>query len=115
MPFDQLRRAAPQAQETMPTIEDGVYLEDLADGAEIELKTRHHHYRIVKGGRTQARISGHPQICPEPVTVEIEGSSRTGFGGFKPGFIGRGMHLTFEHPTYHTITTSRILEIHRVH
>jgi len=31
-----------------------------------------------------------------------------------PGFIGRGMHLIFEHPVYHTITTSRILEIHRI-
>jgi hypothetical protein len=25
------------------------------------------------------------------------------------------MHLTFAHPTYHLVTTSRILEIHRVH
>ena len=99
----------------MPSIEDGVYLDDLADGAELELETRNHHYRIVKSARSQARISGHPQICPEPVTVEIEGSSGAGLTEFKPGFIGRGMHLTFEHPTYHTVTTSRILEIHRVH
>jgi len=95
--------------------EDGVYLDDLADGTELELETKNHHYRIVKSTRSQARISGHPKICPEPVTVEIEGSSRAGFAGFKPGFIGRGMHLTFEHPIYRTVTTSRILEIHRLH
>lgn len=98
-----------------PQPEDGVYLEDLADGAELELETKNHHYKIVKSAHAQARISGHPQICPEPVTVEIEGSSRRGLVGFKPGFIGRGMHLTFEHPIYHTVTTSRILQIHRLH
>jgi hypothetical protein len=99
----------------VPSIEDGIYLDDLADGAEIELQTKHHHYKLVKSAHTQARISGHPKICPEPVTVEIEGSSRGGFVGFKPGFIGRGMHLTFAHPTYNMVTTSRILEIHRTH
>ncbi|HXJ93034.1 MAG TPA: hypothetical protein VMT20_09145 [Terriglobia bacterium] len=106
---------AEQQQNLATCTEDGVYLEDLADGAELEVETKNHQYKIVKSARTQARISGHPQICPEPVTVEIEGSSRTGLAGFKPGFIGRGMHLTFEHPTYHTVTTSRILQIHRVH
>lgn len=101
-------------QETMhPGIEDGVYLDDLADGAVLELQTNHHRYKIVKGAHTQARISGHPKFCPEPVTVEIEGSI-SGGQMLKPGFIGRGMHLTFEHPTYHTVTTSRILDIHRI-
>jgi len=99
---------------TVPRFEDGVYLADLADGAELEVETRNHHYRIVKGADAQVRISGHPEICPEPVTVEIEGSSRSGLVGLKPGFIGRGMHLTFAHPTHHLVTTSRILEIHRV-
>lgn len=115
MPSNHSSDRVRQESNAVPSIEDGVYLDELADGAELELETRHHHYRIVKGGRTQARISGHPQICPEPVTVEIDGSSCSGFAGFKPGFIGRGMHLTFEHPTYHTVTTSRILQIHRVH
>jgi hypothetical protein len=106
---------ANQQQNVATQIEDGVYLGDLSDGAELEIETKNHHYKIVKSARTQARISGHPKICPEPVTVEIEGSSRSGLAGFKPGFIGRGMHLTFEHPTYHTVTTSRILRIHRVY
>ena len=93
--------------------EDGVYLDDLAEGAALEVETKHRRYKIVKIAHTLARISGHPIYCPEPVTVEIEGS---GSGGvmLKPRFIGRGMHLIFEHPTYHTVTTSRITDIHRV-
>jgi len=96
-----------------PGNEDGVYLDDLADGAGLEVKTKHHRYKIVKSARTQARISGHPRYCPEPVTVEIEGSADRG-PTLKPGFIGRGMHLVFEHPTYHMVTTSRIMDIHRI-
>jgi hypothetical protein len=45
--------------------------------------------------------------------VEIEGSTGTGLA-LKPGFIGRGMRLIIQHPTYHTVTTSRIMDIHRV-
>jgi hypothetical protein len=115
MPNNHLTDETNKNENEMARTEDGVYLDELADGAELELETKNHHYKIVKSARAQARISGHPQICPEPVTVEIEGSSRAGLVGFKPGFIGRGMHLTFEHPTYHTVTTSRILEIHRLH
>lgn len=115
MSHNHLSNEARTEENELPRREDGVYLDDLADGAELELETKNHHYKIVKSAPTQARISGHPKICPEPVTVQIEGSSRAGLAGFKPGFIGRGMHLTFEHPTYHTVTTSRILEIHRTH
>ncbi len=93
--------------------EVGFYVDDLPDGATLEVETRHHRYKIAKGGHTQIRISGHPVYCPEPVTVEIEGSTGGGLG-LKPGFIGRGMCLIFQHPTYHAVTTSRIMDIHRV-
>lgn len=93
--------------------EDGVYLHDLADGAALEVETKHRRYKIVKTSHTRARISGHPIYCPEPVTVEIEGSADGG-ATLKPGFIGRGMHLIFEHPTYHRVKTSRITDIQRV-
>ena len=56
-------------------------------------------------------ISGHPKYCPEPVLVAIAGST---WGGsvLKRGFVGRGMHLEFSHPSYRApITTSRIKEI----
>lgn len=96
----------------VPASDDGVYVDELADGAVLELDTKYHHYRIVKTP-TDIRISGHPKFCPEPVTVEIDGSTGRGFP-LKPGYIGRGMHLIFEHPVYHTVTTSRILDIHRL-
>jgi hypothetical protein len=93
--------------------EEGVYLDDLAEGAVLELETKHHRYTIVKSHQAQACISGHPKFCPEPVTVEIDGSGGGGCA-LKPGYIGRGMHLIFEHPVYHTVTTSRILDIRTV-
>jgi len=96
-----------------PGNDDGVYLDDLAEGAVLELETKNHRYTIVKGDHTRARISGHPMYCPEPVTVELDGSAGPG-PVLKPGFIGRGMRLVFEHPTYHTVTTSRIVDIHRI-
>jgi hypothetical protein len=96
-----------------PESEVGVYVDDLPDGATLEVETRHHRYKIAKGGHTQVRISGHPRWCPEPITVEIEGSIDGGLA-LKPGFIGRGMRLIIHHPTYHMMTTSRITDIHRV-
>ena len=95
------------------TTEDGVYLDQLADGAVLELETKNHRYRLVKSAHAQAYISGHPKFCPEPVTVEIDGSGGAG-QGLKPGYIGRGLSLVFEHPVYHTVSTSRILDIRRV-
>ena len=96
-----------------PGTTDSVNLYDLPDGASLEVETKHHRYNIVKLAHTQARISGHPAYCPEPITVEIEGSAGEG-SALKPGFIGRGMHLMFQHPTYHVLTTSRIMVIRRI-
>jgi len=96
-----------------PGTTDGIYLYDLPDGASLEVETKHHRYKIVKLALTQARISGHPTYCPEPITVAIEGSAGEG-SALKPGFIGRGMHLMFQHPTYHILTTSRIVDIRRI-
>jgi|SRR5215472_16507781 len=93
--------------------EDGVDLDDLVDGSVLEVETKHHRYTIVKTAPTRVRISGHPKFCPEPVTVEIDRYAAERLS-LKPGYIGRGMHLVFEHPVYHTVTTSRILDIHRI-
>ncbi len=98
-----------------PVSNEGVYLDDLAAGAVVEIETQHHHYRLVKRADTHMRISGHPKFCPEPVEVEIEGC----FGSRPPlmphsGFIGRGMYLIFKHPLFDEVTTSRIREIHRL-
>ena len=91
-------------------IEGGVYLDDLPQGATLDVETQNRHYKIVNHGAAQALISGHPKFCPQPVLVKIHGSN---WGGsmLKVRFIGRGMHLEFRHPEYRTIMTSRIVEI----
>ena len=62
----------------------------------------------IRGG--QVWICGHPEFCPSPVPVHVRGSS---WGGsmLKVAYIGRGMHLEFQHPTYATVTTSKIVSI----
>jgi hypothetical protein len=91
-------------------IEGGVYLDDLSEGAVIEVETQNHEYTIVTGGDGTELISGHPKYCPDPVPVRIAGST---WGGsmLKVRFVGRGMHLEFRHPSYRTIITSRIVDI----
>jgi hypothetical protein len=91
-------------------IEGGVHLDDLGEGAILEVETQNRLYTIVNCGRGKALISGHAKFCPYPVLVWIHGST---WGGsmLKVRFIGRGMRLEFRHPTYKTITTSRIVEI----
>jgi hypothetical protein len=98
-----------------PAMEEGVYLNDLAVGAVIELETQHHSYTLVKETGSEAWISGHPAFCPEPVLVHIAGSvpGRSWLDA-KLGFIGRGLHLAFIHPVYSTIVTSRIRQIQKV-
>ena len=94
-------------------VEGGVYLRDLPCGAQIEVWTRNHCYRILKQNAGEAFISGHPDFCPDPVLVQLDGSN---WGGsmLKQGFIGRGMRLEFRHPVFHVITTSPIAEIRQV-
>ncbi len=91
-------------------IEGGVHLGDLPEGAGLEVETENRSYHVVIRPGGLADISGHPVFCPNPVRVHIHGSS---WGGsmLKVDYIGRGMHLEFHHPEFHTITTSRIVEI----
>jgi hypothetical protein len=92
-------------------IEGGVYLKDLPDESILEIETQNRSYTLVNRGQGQALICGHPEFCPQPVLVRIEGSN---WGGsmLKASFLGRGMHLEFRHPEYQRpIVTSRIMEI----
>jgi hypothetical protein len=91
-------------------IEGGVHLGDLSPGTVIEVQTRNRAYTLQYQGSGQALISGHPVFCPEPVLVDIHGST---WGGsmLKARFIGRGMCLEFGHPAYQPITTSVIVDV----
>ena len=94
-------------------VEGGVYLKDLPDGSRIEVTTENRDYHLTMATDGKALISGHPTFCPQPILVNIQGSS---WGGsmLKVAYIGRGMHLEFQHPEYRTVTTSRIVEIRSV-
>jgi hypothetical protein len=91
-------------------IEGGVYLRDLSPGAVLAIQTQNRSYTLVSLGDESALISGHPEFCPEPVEVQVQGST---WGGsmLKTKFVGRGMHLEFVHPVYRTVITSQIVEI----
>jgi hypothetical protein len=91
-------------------IEGGVYLEDLPDGTELEIRTENRCYRLLYCGQGQVLISGHPKFCPKPVLVKFQGST---WGGslVRLAYIGRGMRLEFRHPEHQTIITSPIVEI----
>ena len=95
---------------TQSEIEGGVNLDNLSDGEVLEVETQNRWYTIVVGTRGHDLIQGHPKYCPEPVAVRIEGST---WGGsmLKMRFVGRGMRLEFQHPTFRRIVTSRIMEI----
>ena len=92
-------------------VEGGVYLSDLPEGHELVIRTENHSYHVIKQEKSTVLISGHPKFCPDPVLVNIHGSS---WGGsmLKIAYIGRGMHLEFRHPEYRIVTTSRIVDIH---
>ena len=85
----------------------GVDLHSLHKGSVIDLETKSRHYRIEYLGGDQARISGHPQLCPTPVLAQVDGS--IGESGIESGSIRPGMHLVFRRLDDHVpITTSKI-------
>jgi hypothetical protein len=91
-------------------IEGGVYLEDLAIGARLEVKTANRTYVLENRGDGRVLISGHPRYCPQEVEVELHGSTwRQAM--IKMHFIGRGMYLEFRHPEHGIMRTSKIVEI----
>lgn len=102
---DQVNRNIVQSE-----VEGGVHLDNLSVGDTLEVETQNRWYTIVNRGRGHVMICGHPKFCPAPTLVRIEGST---WGGsmLKSRFIGRGMRLEFRHPAFHTVTTSRIVEI----
>lgn len=97
---------------TSPLIEteDGVYLDELPVGAIIDVETAHRTYRIENRGEGKVMISGHPSYCPEPVLVDLHGSTDGG-AMLKMRFIGRGLRLEFLHPVRGIIFTSPVREI----
>src|SRR5258708_32281309 len=80
-------------------IEGGVDLRHLPPESTLEAETRNRAYIIVMQRDCQALISGHPDFCPEPVLVRINGSNCGGHN-IKVASQRRGSHLEFRHPKY---------------
>ena len=95
-------------------IEGGVHLRDLPRGSVLAVQTRNRVYRVEVLSDDTALISGHPDFCPEPAEVRINGSTWGGAMLWEK-YIGRGMHLEFDHPVHRVIITSRIMEIRTIH
>lgn len=92
-------------------IEGGVFLHDLPRHTVLQIQTSNRCYIAEVLGEGEVLICGHPRYCPKPVVVSVAGSS---WGGslLKVDFVGRGMHLEFNHPDYDApIVTSPIRDI----
>jgi hypothetical protein len=106
---DAINRAICQSE-----IEGGVLLDELRVGAILEIRTSNTLYRIENRGDGEVLISGHPEICPEPVAVDFHGST-WGSAMLKMRFIGREMRMEFRHPEKGIVRTSRVREISEYH
>lgn len=79
----------------------------------LEIETKNNTYLRENRGDGLVLLSGHPEFCPQPVLVKVNGST-WGKSMIKMEFIGRSMHLEFRHPTHGVIRTSRIREIREI-
>jgi hypothetical protein len=91
-------------------MEGGVSLDELPIGAILDVETANTKYRIENRGNGEVLISGHPDICPEPVPVYFHGST-WGTSMLKVGFVGRKMRMEFRHPERGLVRTSPVQEI----
>jgi hypothetical protein len=93
--------------------DDGVRLDALQRWTILRIQTQSRVYTMMFCGDNDALIWGHPELCPDPVKVRIQGST---WGGsmLKQSFIGRAMSLEYEHPARGRVTTSPILKIDKL-
>ena len=91
-------------------VEGGVLLDHLPVGTVLEMETTNRFYELENRGNGRVVIRGHPKFCPEPVEVNVHGST-WGRAMLKVHYVGRGMFLEFDHPQFGVIRTSRIQEI----
>jgi hypothetical protein len=96
-----------------PHAEMGVSLDDLPPGTVLRIRTKNRNYILETEGKKKARIAGHPQYCPEAVSVVVHGST---WGGtmLMMSYIAPGMYLEYRHPEYGVIRTSRIEEVKEI-
>src|SRR6266540_2248113 len=87
----------------------GIVLAKLLPGSSLEVTTANHTYQIVVTDNGRTFISGHPELCPDPTEVRIDGCSGRGYL-LRPGYIGRGMKLEYRE-AQRRVVTSRIKDV----
>jgi hypothetical protein len=91
---------------------EGVYLRNLDPGSILDVETKGRHYMIKYLGGDEILISGHPLLCPTPVSAELCGSVQG--STVESGFVGRGLRLAFRRLTDDLpVITSPVKEIHQ--
>ena len=90
--------------------EAGVFLEDILAGATVEVKTGNHRYLIQRAGVRTAFLSGHPEYCPEPIQVALQGS-RWLDSEIPKCYLAPGMLLQFTTESGVSVLTSQIEEV----
>ena len=105
---DGINRAICQSE-----IDGGVDVNRMLPGERLDVETHYHTYRVIYEGDGEMTISGHPEICPNPVRVLLTGAT-WGTPMIKLRYIGRGMKMEFVHPTLGVILTSRVRDIREI-
>lgn len=90
-------------------LEGGVRMNDVPVGSTIKVKTRSRLYIIKKIGNDEYTMEGHPEYCPTPTKVRIDGSTWGG-SSIKDMYIGIGMLLEFYIEGYPGVFLSRAIE-----
>lgn len=85
----------------------GVFLDQAAPGSTVEARTANHVYLLRFLGKGTAEISGHPEYCPRPVRVMLNGSQWLD-QKLPECFVGPGMQLQFVTLMGQSILTSPI-------
>ncbi len=88
-----------------------VECKSLVPGSRIDVETKSRHYFIECLGGNQIKISGHPQLCPNPKAGWLQGSVDHE-GLFDSGIITPGKRLVFFLNDSGPVTTSKILTVH---
>jgi hypothetical protein len=100
-------------EEVLMTTAEYVDCQSLPPGSLVDVETKNRTYHIEYLGGNHARISGHPEICPKPVSVKLQGSSDKQ-GVLEPDLIRSGRYLQFLTSERRPVKTSRVQKV-RVH
>jgi len=87
----------------------GIEFSQLRPGTILEVRTKNTAYTVIPQADGGATIWGHPEYCPEPVTLKGVGASYV-TGLFREGYLAPGMRLSFPIDGKR-VNTSRITEI----